>query len=496
MQTINDTDLRKLWLDEILGDENKRRKAESFRRSEVYNKRQGPFVEAKLKTEFSEETVQDMRKIYSINIAKRVTDKMAALYNDAPERTFSDDMGEPLSEEQVKGIEALYSEAKVNYKLGRANRVKKYQQQCILQVIPVLDRGIIDVRVLQPHQVDVIPSDSDPERAFAYVINAYDRSYNLTGGDMVDQKIADRNDQEGKKRDLMRFVWWSAEHNFITDGNGRIVQDDQEDILNPIGTLPFIDIADEKEQEFWVRKGSSIIDFAVDFSTVICDTATINRLQGYAQGVIKSVERPKDVRVGPNQFIWLQLDPNATVQPDLQFATPNPDMQASLDLQDRLINYFLTSEGLDPKVVNSKSEGVTYSSGFERMLAMLEQFEASKEDIDQFKWIESELFKLFVLWNNHYAGASNSPMNQSLQFGQLPVDSQVNVVFFRPEMIQSKTEADQAELALLEKGLRSPVQALANIDRISEEEAMRRLEMAKEQAAMLTAGEPQQAEGV
>lgn len=482
MQTINDANLRKIWLDEIMGDENKRRKAESFRRSEVYNKRQGPFVEAKLKTEFSEQTVKDMRKIYSINIAKRVTDKMAPIYNDAPERTFSDENGEPLTEDQVYGLDLMYSEAKVNYKLGRANRMKKYQQQCVLQVIPVMDKGIVDVRVFQPHQLDVIPSDSDPETAFAYVINAYDRAYNLTGGDMVDQKIADRNDQESKKRDQMRFVWWSAEHNFITDGNGAIIQSDKEDILNPIGTLPFIDIADEKEQEFWVRKGSSIIDFAVDFSAVLCDTATINRLQGYAQGVIRSVERPKDVRVGPNQFIWLQLDPNATVQPDLTFATPNPDMQASLDLQDRLANYFLTSEGIDPKTVNSKGESAQYSSGFERMLAMLEQFEASKEDLEQFRYVESEVFRLFTLWNNHYAGASNSPLKAKLQFGLLPVDGSVSVKFFKPEMIRSKSEADQAELMLLEKGLRSPVQALANIDGISEEQAALRLEMMREQS--------------
>ena len=474
MQDVLRADYRKEMLDEILGDENRSRKAESFRRSEIYNKRQAPYVEQALKDEgFSDESVADMRKITSINIAPRVVDKLAPLYQEAPERTFSTESGEPMSEDSINIIEEHYDAAAVNTKLLRANRIKKFQNQAIAQVVPVKSKGIIDLRVYQPHQIDCIPLDSDPEVPYCFIVSAFDRALALSGGDMIDQKISDRNDGEGPARSKMRFVWWTDENNFITDGNGNIIGDSG-DVLNPIGVMPFVDISDEKENEFWVRKGSSVIDFAIDFAVVLSDTANINRLQGYAQPIISSAEKPKTMHFGPNEAIWLQLDPNATVQPSFAFANPSPDMSAALDLQDRLVNYFLSSEGLDTGVVSSKGEIQTYSSGYERMLAMIEQFGPAKQDVDVFEGVEQKIYDLFVKWINHYAGTTiNNPL--MIQGPAIPEGGEVHVNYQRPQAVQSKTEIQTSEIKMLESGLRSKAQALANIDGITQEEAMSRL---------------------
>jgi hypothetical protein len=474
MQNVLSADYRKAMLDEILGEENRSRKAESFRRSEIYNKRQAPYVEQALKDEgFSEESVSDMRKITSINIAPRVVDKLAPLYQEAPDRTFNVESGDPLSEDSQYLIEEHYDAACINTKLLRANRIKKFQNQAIAQVVPVKSKGIIDLRIYQPHQVDCIPMESDPEIPYCFIVSSFDRSLALSGGDKTDQTISDRNDGEGKARAAMRFVWWTDENNFITDGNGMIIGD-AGDVENPIGVMPFVDISDEKENEFWVRKGSSVIDFAIDFAVVLSDTANINRLQGYAQPIISSAEKPKTMHFGPNEAIWLQLDPNATVQPSFAFANPSPDMAAALDLQDRLVNYFLSSEGLDTGVVSSKGELKTYSSGFERMLAMIEQFGPAKQDIDIFETVEQKIYDLFVKWINHYAGTTvNNPL--MIQGPAIPEGGEVHVNYKRPEAVQSKTEVQTSEINMLNAGLRSKAQALANIDGITTEEAMKRL---------------------
>jgi hypothetical protein len=484
MQSILDQDYRKQIIDEILGTENIERKKESYRRSEIFNKRQAPFIVGKLKQEFEAATVEAMRKITSINIAERIVNKMAPLYEKAPERSFTVESGTPISEDQAGVVSELYAEAKANVKLLKANRVLKYQQQCILQVVPVLQKGIIDIRVLQPHHVDVVPMDSDPEAPFAYIISSYDRSNSLLSGNSKDERIADVNDSEKKKREQMRLVWWTAEHNMITNGLGEIVQEDPTKIENPIGELPFIDISDNKENEFWVRKGSNIIDFAIDFSVVLSDTANTNRLQSYAQGVIRSVEKPKDTRVGPNQFIWLQLNPNdGAVQPDLAFANPNPDMQASIEFLDVLINYFMTAEGVDPKTIQSKGQGKSFSSGFERLLSMLEEFSAASDDAELFKHVEDKLMSLMLKWHKAYS-VPNSPLKQSLLRASLPESLYVQVRFNEPQMIQSKSEKEDSELKLLDKGLRSKVQALMKIDDIDEQEAINRLMQAKEHEEM------------
>lgn len=481
MQTLLNQEYLKAVIDEILSDENQARKAESFKRMEIYNKRHAPFVEEKLKAEFKAETVQAMRKILSINVAERITDKMATVYQTPPTRSFTTKSSEKISDEQAKYIDDVFKSGKFNVKLQTANKREKYQNQTILQVLPA--KGVLDMRVYHPHQIDVIPLESDPEQAFAYVISSYDRAKSLIGGDGKDETIADRNDAERKRRADMRFVWWSAEHNFITDGNAVIVQDDPKDVENPIKRLPFYDLCDEKENEFWIRKGNTVIDFTLDFSVVLSDTANINRLQGYAQGVIKSKDKPSDIRVGPENFIWLQLDPEGAVQPDVDFITPNPDMQASLDFLDRLVSYFLTAEGIDPKAVTSKGEGQKYGSGYERMLAMYEAFEASRDDIEKFQSVEQWVCEMIVAWTNTYNGTQGSPLTK-IKPVALPEDLTASVQFAKPELVQTKTEVEDSELKLMDKGLRSEVMALMKIDGITEEEAIEKLKKIKDHKAM------------
>ncbi len=52
---------------EILGNENKKRKAESIRRVDVYKKKIKDFLHMALKEEYSHDTAEEMRTISSIN---------------------------------------------------------------------------------------------------------------------------------------------------------------------------------------------------------------------------------------------------------------------------------------------------------------------------------------------------------------------------------------------------------------------------------------------
>lgn len=475
MQDIS-TMNRKEILDEILGEENVKRKRESFKRSEVYNKRQAPFIKARLEEEFDAETIRDMRKFLSINITKRVTDKMASIYAKSPERVFIGEDEKSLSDDVTKAIGEIYAKANVNQKLKVANRILKYQNQCVLQVIP--QRGTIGVRVYQPHQIDVIPMDGDPETPFAYITSAYQRSDSMKSGDGRDQGIADRNDGQAERK-KMRFVWWSAEHNFITDGLGNFVGDEGESIENPIEELPFIDVSDEKENEFWVRAGNSIVDFALDFAVIVSDTTNINRLQGYAQGWIKS-KAPIALRVGPERFVHLPLVEGDTTQADMGYASPNPDMQASLDLMDRLLNYFLTQEGVDPKVVNSKGDSKTFTSGLDRFLSMLESFEASQDDLEKFVAIEAQVFALICKWLKAFYGTTNAPLEVK---ASVPDGASVQVNFVKPEIVQSQKEIQESALSRVEAGIDSEVMAVMDIHGMTEEQAIEHIKKVKEHKA-------------
>lgn len=480
MQDLMNLDYRKAVLDEILGQENVQRKIESYRRSEIFNKRAKPYIDQRLKSEFPK-SWQKMRKVYSINPTQRIVKKKASVYRDAPERTPQNRDGGALTEEQSKFITETYREGKTNDALQRANEYLEFQHQCFIQVIP--HRGVIAPRVYQPHQIDVIPKEDDPEQAFAYLYSAFDRSKALSGGDGVDQKIADRNDGENKdEREKMRFVWWSNQHNFITDGNGRITSGDA--VTNPVGDHGFIDIARRKENEFFVRMGSSVCDFAIDLAIVLSDTANINKLQGFAQMVIIAKNDPVDLEVGPENAIRLDVAESGEGQSDVKFISPNPNLEASISLIAHLVSLFLTSEGEDPKTINSAGNAVQYSSGLERFLAQLERFEASKESFEQFTWVESEIYRLICLWANHFTGASNSPLTK-VPAVALPMDSKIQVKFAEPRLLQSQSDEEKTEFERVDKGISSLIMAVMKLYGFERDAAIEHLKQVAEDKKIL-----------
>lgn len=480
MQNLLDENYRKLILEEILSPENIERKSDSFRNFEVMNSRQGPYIEQALINDgFQKETVSRMRKIKSINPAPAIVDEMAKLYETAPERTYSSADGKPLGEDQIKYLNSVYESAAINDKLLRATRIRKYQHQCIHQIVPF--NGILDHRVYHPHQIDVIPLETDPETPFAFVVSAYDRSKSLAGGNGIDEKISDRNDGENQKLAAMRFVWWSKDHNIITDGNGKIVQEKPDEVENPIKELPFVDDSDPKENEFWVRKGCSLVDFALEFAVVLSDTANTNRLQAYAQAVIKSVKKPESLNLGPDVVLWLPIDEGSTVQEDFSFVSPSPDMAASMDFIDRLLSLFQASRGVDPSTVSSKGNGKTFNSALERLIAMYQSFDDARDDMEEYRRLESKLFRLILKWTNLYSGARNAPIKVPVS---IPEETKLSVVYHEPQLIQTKKDIEESELKLMEKGLRSKAMVMMTIDNIDEATAIEKLKKIREQDAL------------
>lgn len=455
-------------INEIEGDENKRRKAEHQKRSDIYNDYQANYILKMLVNEFGEKTVREMRTCLSINLTKKIIQEQASIYKRSPKRMIENE-----------GILDLYAKMKVDTVLKRANEKYKLHNQCCIQVIP--KNGKIKLKLLAPHQYDVVPMYDDQEQAFAYVISSYNKEWlqsenegnvdiqgnyygskNNQASDKINQKIADEDDWKTSKR----YVVWTKELNFVMDGNGKIL----ESYPNPIGMLPFIDIASEKEFEFWVKKGSGVCDFNLDFSVVLSDSCNTNRLQSYAQPVITAEKVPENVTVGPQNILFLPLDPTRPeMRPAFEFASPSPDLKASLDLQDRLLSYFLTANGVAPKAISGDGTTEKYSSGVERLLAMIERFEASQSDIDLFHQVEEELFQLIKAW---YTVLHNTQdFDQSLNFGVWPEDVQMQVKFMGPEVVQTETDKEDSVIKRLEYGLISKAEAIAELREIPIDQA-------------------------
>lgn len=462
-----DPAIRKGILKEVEGEENLRRKEESYARFEIYRERQEKYIKSMLIKESSEKSVEKMRKVTSINFCRKMVNDLASIYKNSPNRSF-----DGVTPDQSNIILEHYEKATYNVKLKKSNKYFKLHEQGCLQTIPM--NGLVGARVFQPHHYDAIPNMENPEYGEVYIVSNFDRRRVQGSIDFVNQKIADEDDWRMKKI----YYWWSKDFNFKTDYDGNIIIDNQlvsnpdiEMISNPIKKLNFIDISTEKDFEYWVRTGSSLAAFNVEFGASISDTCNINKMQGYSQAVFKSVEAPQNLNVGPHSVIWLKVDPKDTeaTAPEFSFVSPSPDLNASIQLNENLLKMFLSSREMP---ISTGITQQTYSSGLERLLAMVERFEASKDDLDLYRSIETQLFDQFKAWNN-YLDQINTGLLPSLKMGQISEDAMIEVEFSGPKMVQTDDEKLNFISKQLEMGLMTEIEAISELRGVSEEEAIR-----------------------
>lgn len=449
--------------EEISSFENTERKKLSLKQFEVYMDRMHPFVKDHLRCFYGADDVGSLPIISSINLSKRIVNQEARIYMQCPKRTF---VG--VSEEQALALEEIYESMNVDALMMKSNQMFKLQAQNTIQIIPI--DGELKIRVLLNHQFDVVPSEVMPEVADAYILTGFDKSMRLPqideNEDGINQSIADYNDYQSTEK---VSVLWSKELNLLFNKDGNIIG---EVTPNPIGIIPFVDIAPAKDFEFFVRDGASITEFTIQFNSALTDMGQIVRMQGFAQAFMIAAEdmMPTSLKIGPMIAVRMPVNPNQPeVRPEFGFAQPNADIAGSMGYLESLMALFLSSRGVDPKTVSGKGEATKYSSGMERLLGMLESFEASRSDFSVYLDAEKKIFQIIKAYLNTYAGTDVL----KYKISPLPENADIEVEFYKPEMI--KTDDDKLKLIKdkLEMGLISNIEAIMEDRGIDKEEAIK-----------------------
>lgn len=463
---------RKRLLDDINSEENRQRKAKSQKEFDVFKGIINKYVVEYLKQQFSHTTVKEMPIISSINLAKRVVVNEASVYKNEPDRIFMN-----TSEQQSMELQNLYSAMNVDSKMMKLNAIYKLQQQALMQVIP--KDGKMVMRCFYAHQYDVIPNDIDPEIADGYIISVFDKqNYNdamsdsqsvkqkpLVGNvyrDTINQSIADQDDY---KASLERYVVWTRDLNFIMNGKGEILSENIESPLADYQMMPFIDVAMDKDFEYFVRGNDGVVDFTVQYNGALSDLANVVKMQGWGQAYIKGDKdlMPEALVVGINHVLRLPIDPNSKVETEFGFVTPNANIDGSIKYVEMLISNFLSSKGLDVSMIATNSGAKqSYSSGVERLLSQIEKFEASKADFALFKNIESKLFDLLKVW---------SKVVDSSVMMDIPDAAEIVVNYFEPTMIQSAGEKTDLLIKQVESGFKSRVDAVMELHGVDKDMA-------------------------
>lgn len=450
-QLLSSPQVRKFHLARLYDYENVERKKDSLHSFDFYKNKHKDTMMACLCEEYGGdiERVKANRNIFSVNITKKIIDAISTVYIDEPERTF-----ENATEDQASLLEDTYLLTDIEKALKKANKYYNLDHQCLIKIIPV--NGEIRARVLPRHMYDVIEDPMDCEKAIAIITTR------LRPGAKKDHiNVNSKPDPE----DYI-YTWWTDTANFETDADGDIIG---EVIDNPIGRMPFIEVSKDKDHDYWVEEGCGVVEFAKEFLLCLCDVANIAKLQGFAQAVLASESKPEDLMIGPNNYIHLQLDPTSQVQPSFDFASPNPDLNASLSFLEKMLAMFLTSINVDPATVSSSGQAQRYTSGLDRFLAGVERYESSRDTLTLFRSVEEEVFEVLRLWLNALQGTEG----QSESFVGPLIDDNVDLVvsFAQPQLVQTEREKCDIIITKLNAGLLSKTEAIAYDREVSLESA-------------------------
>lgn len=457
--------VRKQIIDEIKSFENVERKNKSFKSYEVFNDNAEPYVYEELAKQLSVKTANQMPIISNLNIAKAVVNKEATIYTDSPERDYED-----ITEADEEVLEKLYKDYGFDTLLGKANKYYKLRNQTFIHVVPKDEA--IKLRMLHPHNVDVVPDANDPEKAFAYIVSGFDKSYYLKAKqDGTNQTVAEADDY---KASAERFQVFTNEFIFTMDGKGNVLG---EIIPNPIEMIPIIDISKDKDFEFFVRIGQALTDFTIDFNVAWSDLMYIARMQGYSVGVLTGDPnlKPDNMIIGPNRFLFLPSNPaNPESKMELDFKSPSPNIDAQLKAIESLVTTFLTTRGLDSKAVSVSNGGGSFSSALERLISMIDQFRATKDDFDLFSFKEKELHKIVTKYLALLSGTTL--LNRELWVSQNIVNSKLTINFKEPQMIETKSEKLANAKSEIDLGIEDAVSVKAKIEGISEDQAQEEID--------------------
>jgi hypothetical protein len=477
---LSNIDDRERLIKSIKSGNTKSRKQYAFKSSETYGGRFSQYVKEHLQSQFFLDSVREMPIIASINIQRAIVDRKATIYKKPPERTWT-----LVSDEQEKTLLQIYKHLNADKRMNSANKTYCYQDQVIGMIVP--KNGKYIMRIFKMHQIDAIPDYDDPESARGYIISAFDRSdYVAPFGERPEVDTATGNKprsmrsstskfQENETADewqylkyTEKYIVWDKQYHFMMNGLGEIIDPEtgeastEVDIISPLASeniLPFFEVAQDKDFEYFVRPSNNLTNFTIEFNSALSDLQNTIKMNGYAVGVLKAPSdlQPEGQVIGPAMLLKLPTDnPEAVV--DFDFVSPNANIGEISASVDKLLNYFTTSNGMGTDVVNSTGETRAFSSGLDRFIATVNRMEAHQDDYEKFRDAEDQIYKIILAWNKVLANSDQ--LDSKYKLGSISEESEVNVKFYQPEMIQTETEKIDVIDKKLGLGLISTVEAI------------------------------------
>lgn len=495
---ILDKNFREMVIKEITGDENRDRKQRELRKHEVYRDKTKKWVlEALAKEGLKLQTLRQMEnRASNISICRKIVNKLARCYVGGVQRSIDGEQNQAAVDELERLLE-------VNQKMDKADKYRRLFYNTAIQVVPEittteLDEAIkhkLKLRVFPPWNYDVIEDANDREVPKVYILTEFTERFNTLQrfvrsgtdgrearglvpnfqvGDQKEQVIADNPEDLGSEQ--RQFIWWSETYHFTTNEKGEVIENlSPEDLLNPIARLPFVNIAEDQDGEFWAQGGEDLVDGSILINQLLTDMLSLAYIQGWGQGVASGKNLPKVLEGGPHNWLVFDIEHEGDPTPRVEYVSANPPLDSWMRMIEQYVALLLSTNNLSPSNIAGKLDASQFPSGISLLIEKSEATDSIEDAQKDFINAEKDLWDIIRRWQNLFfdAGALAPEFEQA---GKIEEGPDVLVKFSDSKPIL--TEEQKLEMLKVRKelGINTEIELL-QIDNpdLSDEEAEAKL---------------------
>ena len=151
------------------------------------------------------------------------------------------------------------------------------------------------------------------------------------------------------------------------------------DFVNPIGLIPCVNVAKDRDNEAWATQGEDMVDLTIAVQLGWTDLLTIAKHQGFSILTITGKEEPKHLNIGINKAIFLKQDIDEPA-PSISYVQGNSPLSQYKDLLMEMLALLLSTNDMDPKSIGGSAGAQSFTSGFHALIAMSDNLDAVEAD--------------------------------------------------------------------------------------------------------------------
>lgn len=327
-----------------------------------------------------------IQRIPSINIPRKVTDKLSKVYAEAPNR---------FAKKDKQLVEDFADLLHLNAVFNHANKMANLNKRCAIEIYQ--SEGKQKARVLNAHQFFVFsdsPTEPNKPTVFCKLLGR-EKEINVVEQTVSRDGTKETTQEEVTLVDILAI--YSEDEILIIDSGGRVREDKMKEMgiksdRNPFGTIPFVYV-NKSMTELMPYPNQTAYDMAILVPKLLTDLNY--SAQFLSHSLIYTINADiEGAEINPDGVVNLG-DGNAQEgMPEIGTIDPKTDIDGILKMIEFEMGMYLTTEGMKTGSIGQLEAG-SASSGISKIIDESDATETRKAQTELFRWVESKFWKKF-----------------------------------------------------------------------------------------------------